>query len=91
MNGASDEVLIEQCRAEKRILVSLDLEFANPLVYKPSMYAGIAVLRLPRRVGPNSIANAIEIFARALDREQIAGKLWIVEARRIRVYQEGQN
>jgi len=45
--GATDADLIEKCRAEDRVLVSLDLDFANPLRFQPSRYPGIAVLRLP--------------------------------------------
>ena len=43
--GTSDSDLIMHCRAEGRALVTLDLDFANPLVFKPSAHHGIAVLR----------------------------------------------
>ena len=36
LGGATDEELIEQCRSEARGLVSLDLDFANPLRFQPS-------------------------------------------------------
>lgn len=45
--SAADRVLIEACRKEHRCLVTLDLDFGNPLFFRPSGYAGIAVLRLP--------------------------------------------
>lgn len=32
--SASDRELIMACKAEKRCLVSLDLDFANPLVFE---------------------------------------------------------
>jgi predicted nuclease of predicted toxin-antitoxin system len=32
LNGADDRQLIEACRAEGRALVTLDIDFANPLV-----------------------------------------------------------
>ena len=41
--GATDQELIEKCRREDRALVSLDLDFANPLRFQPSQYPGIAV------------------------------------------------
>ena len=46
LSSASDRTLIETCRAQQRCLVTLDLDFANPLLFRPSDYAGIAVLRL---------------------------------------------
>ena len=49
LQKAGDTNLIECCRREKRAMVSLDLDFANPLHFQPSIYSGIAVLRLPRK------------------------------------------
>lgn len=43
--GAPDRKLIEICRAEGRCLVTLDLDFGNPLLFDPARYSGIAVLR----------------------------------------------
>ena len=40
---SSDFNLIKICKEEKRCLVTLDLDFANPLIFKPSNYYGIAV------------------------------------------------
>ncbi len=45
--GATDAELIAVCSSEKRGIVTLDLDFGNPLLFMPSNYAGIAVLRLP--------------------------------------------
>ena len=50
MESAPDTVVIEACRREGRALVTLDLDFANPLDYRPSEYTGIAVLRCPRKL-----------------------------------------
>lgn len=47
--STSDADLIAHCRREKRALVTLDLDFGNPLVFHPPDYSGIAVLRLPRK------------------------------------------
>jgi predicted nuclease of predicted toxin-antitoxin system len=41
--AAAPEVLAV-CRAEERCLVSLDLGFANPLVFDPSQHASIAAM-----------------------------------------------
>ena len=49
MCSASDTRLVLACRDEERCLVTLDLDFANPLRFRPSEYGGIVVLRLPGR------------------------------------------
>ena len=88
LGGASDDELIDQCRLEQRGLVSLDLDFANPLRFKPSQYAGIAVLRLPSKPCDADLTDLLHTLARALANDSITGKLWIVETGRVRVYQE---
>lgn len=47
LSGFPDEDVLAVCQREGRCLVTLDLEFGNPLLFKPSEYAGIAVLHLP--------------------------------------------
>ncbi len=49
LEGSLDGDLLEYCRAEGRCLVTLDLDFANPLVFLPSRYPGIAVLASLRK------------------------------------------
>jgi predicted nuclease of predicted toxin-antitoxin system len=88
MQESGDADLIEHCRAEGRCLVTLDLDFSNPLVFLPSRYAGIAVLRLPPRPSHADLLRLVQTLAGALEHEAIEGKLWIVESGRIRIYQE---
>ncbi len=49
LEGSLDGDLLEYCRAEGRCLVTLDLDFATPLVFLPSRYPGIAVLASLRK------------------------------------------
>jgi predicted nuclease of predicted toxin-antitoxin system len=88
LGGATDEELIGMCRREARALVSLDLDFANPLRFQPSQYPGIAVLRLPPKSSEADLTNLVRTLALALTSDSMAGKLWIVESGRVRVYQE---
>ncbi len=62
------------------------MEFANPLLFRPSRYAGIAVLRLPPKAAAGSLAAAIETLASALERKPVAGQLWIIQKGRVREY-----
>jgi len=88
LSAVADEDLIQACRTERRCLVTLDLEFGNPLLFTPTEYAGIAVLRLPRKRSPGDLLETVETLISALSREDPAGKLWIVQKGRIRVYQD---
>jgi predicted nuclease of predicted toxin-antitoxin system len=86
MSGATDEDVIQACHSESRCLVSLDLDFGNPLRFRPAEYSGIVVIRLSGRAGYSELLIAVKTFAKALETESIAGKLWIVEIGRIRIY-----
>ena len=87
MEAEPDRAVIEACRREGRALVTLDLDFANPLDYPPAEYAGMAVLRLPKKATITDFNQTIETFARGLEQNPLAGSLWIVEKGRIRLYQ----
>ncbi|MGA2077527.1 MAG: DUF5615 family PIN-like protein [Terriglobia bacterium] len=86
--SGTDENLIQVWRAEGRCLVSLDLDFGNPLLFKPKEFAGIAVLRLPRKPSPDDLLQTVGTLINALTREDPVRKLWIVQKGRIRVYQD---
>ena len=89
MTSASDEVVLETCRREERGLVTLDLDFANPLRYPPAENEGIVVIRLPRRCSRGDLEAAVSTLAEGLVRSPIKGKLWIVQPNVIREYQGG--
>ncbi len=92
MSGAADADVLEACRKEERCLVSLDLDFSNPLRYSPANSCGIAVVRLPGRASYTGLVSAVQTLAKALESQSITGKLWIVEIGRIRIHQdEGQD
>ncbi len=86
LQGTPDRSLIETCRSEGRCLVTLDLEFSNPVLFAPADFAGIAVLR-PDRLSEEALARTLETLIAGLESEEIAGKLWIVQPGRIRRYE----
>ena len=88
LSGTSDERLLKICIAEHRCLISLDLDFADVLRFPPHNTPGIAVLRLPRVASLNLLTGLIRSLLTALQTASIAGRLWVVEAGRIRVYEE---
>ncbi|MDX6444874.1 MAG: hypothetical protein QOH71_1948 [Blastocatellia bacterium] len=86
LNHAPDTQVIEACRQERRCMVTLDLDFGNPLRFNPAEFYGIAVLRLPARCSYEDLMIAIETLVKAVEIDSIEKKLWIVERGRIRIY-----
>lgn len=89
--SSTDKELLETCRIEKRGLVTLDLEFGNPLIFRPADYEGIAVLRLPPKPKPDDLLDATRTLIGGLAQKKIRGKLWIIQKGGIREYQPKEN
>jgi hypothetical protein len=87
LSKATDREVIAACQSERRCLVTLDLDFSNPLLFDPREYSGIAVLRLPPKPSYQDLLDAAHTLTTALSRRDIIGKLWIVQRGRIREYQ----
>jgi predicted nuclease of predicted toxin-antitoxin system len=85
--AANDRELIGVCRTEARCLVTLNLDFANPLLFKPADYAGIAVLRLRSKPSPKDLTSAIQNLIAHASTADVTGRLWIVEPERVREYE----
>ena len=83
--GWPDQEIAEACRIEGRILISLDLDFSKILMFPPEKYAGLIVLRL-RTKGRVAVETVFRRVIAHLDRETIAGRLWIVDEQRIRIH-----
>ncbi len=79
MTSASDKDLVAQAALEQRCLVTLDLDFANILLFPPRDYCGIAVLRLPSKLRSSDLLTACSTLITGLCRAEISGRLWIVE------------
>jgi predicted nuclease of predicted toxin-antitoxin system len=84
LTGAADIALYDVCRREGRILVTLDVDFANAQAYPPGQSAGFIVLRLKQQSRP-AVLSAIRAVLSVLQREPVNRRLWIVEERRIRI------
>ena len=87
LGGASDDRLLEVCRAEERCLVILDLDFSNPMRYDPRKHAGIVVLRLPSNPGHQDVLALLgTLLAGLADQVSLHGKLWTIARGQIREY-----
>jgi predicted nuclease of predicted toxin-antitoxin system len=82
--GASDGKIYQVCQTEKRILVTLDLDFSDIRAYPPRESCGIIVLRLPRQ-DKERVLSVARQFLPLLAAEPITQRLWIVELERVRI------
>lgn len=83
LSGAEDAVIASTSRSEDRILVTLDLDFANIRAYPPGEHAGIIILRMKQQ-DKRTVLAYVRRLAAALGRRSPAGELWIVDGNRIR-------
>jgi predicted nuclease of predicted toxin-antitoxin system len=81
--GADDSAIARSVRAEGRVLITLDLDFANIRAYPPSAQPGIIVLRLKRQ-DKRAVIGLVRRIISAMKTRLPAGDLWIVEPDRIR-------
>ncbi len=84
LQGAEDTVLIDLCKRENRVLVTLDIDFSDIRAYPPQEFAGIIVLR----VGSQSKQHIVKAFQRIIPlvgTEPLGKHLWIVEETVIRI------
>lgn len=87
LQSASDTRLIAVCQMEDRALVTLDLDFSNPIRFVPANYAGIIVLRLPPNPMPADLDDGLKTLIGALNQGDVHGQLWIVQKGKLRIYQ----
>ena len=87
LSGADDSKIFDRCRAESRVLITLDLDFANVQTYPPGSHAGIVVFRS----GSQDKTVLISLMKRllpVLTKRSPERQLWIVEPDRIRYREE---
>jgi predicted nuclease of predicted toxin-antitoxin system len=84
LQASSDAVLIDVCTAENRCLITLDLDFADPIRFPPARFAGIVILRSPAIITASGLDVLVQTLVAALATSDPVGKLWIVEPGRVR-------
>ena len=97
LSGAKYEAVATSSRSEGRILLTLDLDFANIRAYPPGELTGIIVLRVKRqdkatvlayvRRLATALSSYVRRLATALTRRNPSGELWILDGNRIRFRQ----
>jgi predicted nuclease of predicted toxin-antitoxin system len=81
--GADDTAIARSAQAEDRVLITLDLDFANIQAYPPATHPGIIVLRMKRQ-DKYAVIGMVRSIVSVLKTRPPAGDLWIVEPDRIR-------
>ena len=84
LEGTPDAQLLDACRDESRLLITLDLDFADIRAYPPSGHAGIWVLR-PHAQSIETILALLRGALALLANEPAERRLWIVEHDRVRI------
>jgi len=84
LKGKSDARVLDLAKKEKRLLITLDLDFSNIISYSPKTHPGIIVVRLhsPNR---KKIIAAIEQFVKTINAAEIAKALIILEDTEYRI------
>ena len=84
LGGTADPQISLACQREGRVLVTLDLDFADIRFYPPGALPSTVVMRLNSQDKP----SLLRVFAQLLPdlyESQLAGNLWIVEEDRVRI------
>ena len=84
LTGQIDDIIVQACQEEQRVLLTLDLDFADIRTYPPHHYAGIIIVR-SKHQDKWSVMTMVERVVKALESEPITQALWIVDEQRIRI------
>ncbi|MCU0286889.1 MAG: DUF5615 family PIN-like protein [Acidobacteria bacterium] len=84
LGGEKDPKIASICRLEKRILITLDVDFSDIRTYPPEKFPGIVVLRLQRQ-DKFHVINVFTSLIKLFSKEQLQSHLWIVDEKRIRI------
>lgn len=82
--AATDAEVQAACEQERRVLVTLDTDFADTRRYDPAKSPGVIVLR-PGNQSIQACLDCLDVAVRALGSETIEASLWIVEPGRVRI------
>jgi hypothetical protein len=84
MGGRPDAEVLDACRNEARILVTLDLGFGDIQNYPPASHEGVWVLR-PAVHGIEPVLRMLQLALAVAATEPSAKRLWVIEPGQVRI------
>jgi len=84
LGGNPDSRIFDAVKAEDRVLVTLDLDFADIRRYPPATHSGIWVLR-PHTQSVDSVLSLLKGALTVLESETLRGRLWLIEPGQVRI------
>ncbi len=84
LQGKPDDTILGACLREKRILVTLDLDFADIKTYPPAQFPGFIVFRVPRQ-NKRILTNLFQRIIPLINQKPLEHRLWIIEETQIRI------
>lgn len=84
LQGEKDSALIDICKNEDRVLITLDTDFSDIRAYPPEEFGGIIVLRVVSQAKQH-VLNVFQHIIPLIDLESLKQRLWIVEETIIRI------
>ncbi len=84
LQGSKDPILIEVCKSEQNVLITLDTDFSDIRAYPPEEFSGIIVLRV-RIQAKHHVIKVFRGIIPLIGREPLLQHLWIVEETRVRI------
>jgi predicted nuclease of predicted toxin-antitoxin system len=84
MGGEPDSNIALVCKSEDRIIVTLDIGFADIRTYPPQDFPGIIVIR-SKAQDKFSLIECFEKVIPLLRKESPVQKLWIIERDKVRI------
>ena len=82
--AAPDRDIAVRAKSTGAVLLTRDLDFANIRQYPPEDHAGIILFRT-KREDKGTVLGLVERLIRLLESESPTGRLWVVEADRVRI------
>ena len=83
----SDEEIFRIAKKEKRVLLTLDTDFLNILLYPPGKHMGIVVFRLANQSYKHVIAGIFNFFETFRDQfSLLKGSIVVIREDRFKIY-----
>ncbi len=84
LQGTDDTNLFNICALEERVLITNDIDFAQPVYFAQTEHYGIILLRLGK-VSKTEIFDAFKLLIKYLQNDDPKNSLWIFDGKKLRI------